>query len=48
MEKKGGGQHTIPGRHTFSSVVVNRLVHDMRSRGVLREYTNWIVCKVSG
>ena len=31
-----------------ASVVLDRLVHDMRNRGVLRQYTNWITCKVTG
>src|SRR5882724_3314937 len=35
-------------RSAFPSVVLEWLVHDMRKRGVLREYTNWFVCKVSG
>jgi len=32
----------------FPSVVLDRLVHDMRKRGVLKQYTNWITHKVSG
>jgi len=34
-------------KNTFPSVVLDQLVHNMRSRGVLREYTNWITCKVT-
>jgi len=29
-------------------VAIDWLAHDMRSRGVPREYTDWITCKVTG
>jgi len=35
-------------KNSFPSVVLDRLVHDMRSRGVPRECTDWIVHKVTG
>ena len=35
-------------KNTFPSVVIDQLVHNMRSRGVLREYTDWITHKVIG
>src|SRR5882724_841482 len=35
-------------KRVFPSVVLERLVHDMRKRGVPKRYTNWIAHKVSG
>jgi len=35
-------------KNAFPSVVIDQLVHNMRSRGVLREYTDWITHKVIG
>jgi len=33
-------------KSAFPSVVLEWLVHDMRKRGVLKRYTNWITHKV--
>jgi len=33
--------------NAFPSVAIDRLAHNMRSRGVPREYTDWITCKVT-
>jgi len=35
-------------KSAFPSVVLDHLVHDMRNRGVPRQYTHWITCKVTG
>jgi len=35
-------------KSTFPSVVLEWQAHDMRKRGVPRQYTDWIVPKVSG
>ena len=32
-------------KSTFPSMVLDWLIHDMRNRGVLRQYTNWITPK---
>ena len=34
-------------KSTFPSVVLEWLVHDMRNRGVPRQYTDWISHKVT-
>src|SRR5882672_5353512 len=35
-------------KSAFPSVVLSQLVHDMRVRGVPRQYTNWVAHKVGG
>ena len=35
-------------KNAFPSVAIDWLAHDMRSRGVPREYTDWITRKVTG
>ena len=35
-------------KSTFPSKAVRRLVHNMRMRGIPKEYTDWITCKMTG